>query len=181
VSGSGPRQRNGAFWARRARATVALAVLAGLVACVDAPESRGVDAAGDRQGEGSAVSVEGAFALDPLGGDRIAIYANLVNAGSSSDTLVSIASDVGGSSSLHEMALEQGIMRMRPVPAIVLPAGSSVRLEPGGLHGMLEGLGRIPAAGQEIRVTFHFSGTEPIEAVLPVRHPGDVQDGHAHH
>ena len=54
--------------------------------------------------------------------------------------LVSAASPVAGATEVHEMKMEGGVMKMRAVARIELPAGKTVKLEPGGYHIMLMGL-----------------------------------------
>lgn len=120
------------------------------------------------------VQVEDAFALDPLGQDRLAFYATLRNEGARADALVGVASPSGGSASLHRMVSEDGMMRMEPVDVIPLPPGETVRLEPGGLHAMLEGLRSSPTAGDSLEVTFRFANTDAVTRWIPVRHPADL-------
>jgi periplasmic copper chaperone A len=54
--------------------------------------------------------------------------------------LVEVQSSVAASAELHEMKLENDVMRMRPVEKLELPAGKKVNLKPGGYHLMLMGL-----------------------------------------
>jgi periplasmic copper chaperone A len=51
-----------------------------------------------------------------------------------------VQSSVAASAELHEMKLENDVMRMRPVEKLELPAGKKVNLKPGGYHLMLMGL-----------------------------------------
>lgn len=66
---------------------------------------------------------------------------------------------VGGSSpaservELHTMSMQDGVMVMRKVPEIRLPAGQVVQLKPGGLHIMLIGLKAPLQAGQSVPLT----------------------------
>lgn len=123
------------------------------------------------------VRVADAFALDPMGAEQMAVYATLVNGGPAADTLLGIASPVAGSGSLHAMLLEEGMMRMRPLTAIELPPSDTVRLRPGGLHGMLEELADPPTSGDTIEVTLRFLHAPPVTVRTPVRDPADVVGG----
>ncbi|MDZ7781322.1 MAG: copper chaperone PCu(A)C [Gemmatimonadota bacterium] len=129
------------------------------------------------EGEGTppTVTVSDAFALDPLGTDRLGLYATLVNHASTPDTLAAVASPVARDASLHEMTREEGLMRMRPLDAIELPPGSPVHLAPGSLHGMLETLVRRPVAGDSIEVTFELAKASDVTLTVPVRHPADAR------
>ncbi len=51
--------------------------------------------------------------------------------------LVSASSTVAGVVQVHEMKLVDGVMKMRAVDALDLPAGKTVELKPGGYHVML--------------------------------------------
>lgn len=130
------------------------------------------DSAGPAQPGG--VQVEDAFALDPLGQDRLAFYATLRNEGARADALVGVASPSGRSASLHRMVSENGMMRMEPVEVVPLPPGETVRLEPGGLHAMVEELVSSPAAGDSLEVTLRFANTPAVTRWIPVRHPADL-------
>jgi len=66
---------------------------------------------------------------------------------------------VGGTSpaservELHTMAMQEGVMVMRRVPEIAVPAGKTVQLKPGGLHVMLIGLKAQLQEGQTVPLT----------------------------
>ena len=51
--------------------------------------------------------------------------------------LVEASSPVAGAVEIHEMKMDNNIMKMRQVNGIDLPAGKSVDLKPGGYHVML--------------------------------------------
>lgn len=83
-----------------------------------------------------------------------AIFGVLTNSSDRDITLVRGASDVAGSVELHEMAMEGGAMKMRERKGgFVVPAGSELTLEPGGLHVMLIGLTRDIKAGDTVSAT----------------------------
>ena len=83
-------------------------------------------------------------------------------------TLVGGSSPVAKRLELHFMKMENGVMEMRPMPAIPLPKGKTVSLEPGGLHVMLIGLkGRIKP-GQKVPLTLLLKGGDGREEKLAV-------------
>lgn len=53
--------------------------------------------------------------------------------------LVAVDSDMFARIEIHTMGMDKGIMRMRRLDALSLPAGETITLEPGGLHLMLFG------------------------------------------
>lgn len=53
-------------------------------------------------------------------------------------TLVGVSSPVAGVAQVHEMKMEDGVMKMRAAAGgLELPAGKTVELQPGGYHVML--------------------------------------------
>ena len=55
-----------------------------------------------------------------------------------------------GVTELHFMRMEDGVMRMRSLPSVELPAGETVQFKPGGLHVMLFELKQPLKAGEEL-------------------------------
>lgn len=64
-------------------------------------------------------------------------YARIMNHSAGEVVIDGARSDAFGAIEIHEMRDVDGVMRMRPVPSLVLPAHGTLRLEPGGLHLML--------------------------------------------
>lgn len=64
--------------------------------------------------------------------------------------LISARSEVARAVELHQMSLKDGVMRMRRLESLELPAGQEVKLAPGGIHLMLLDLKRPLSAGEEI-------------------------------
>ena len=67
--------------------------------------------------------------------------------------LVAVKSAVAGVVEIHEMKLENDVMKMRAIPALELPAGEQVKLAPGGLHLMMMDLKQPITAGQTLNFT----------------------------
>lgn len=98
------------------------------------------------------VSVKDAWVRVPAPGQNVAgVYMEIVSRAES--VLVAVASPAAARAELHSMALEDGVMKMRPLERIELPAGKAVRLAPGGLHVMLTGLKQPLKRGEKIPVT----------------------------
>ena len=99
--------------------------------------------------------------------------------------LVEVRSPVAGAVELHEMKMDQGIMRMRPVSGIDLPSGRSVELRPGGYHVMLMGLKRQLRAGESVPLTLVLEGRdgkrETVEVKAAVRPLNTAEHGHQGH
>lgn len=87
--------------------------------------------------------------------------------------LVAVRTPAAGVAEIHEMALENNVMRMRPIDALALPAGKPVVLRPGGYHLMLLELGGTLKVGEKVGLTLtveQADGTrEQVEVQAPVR------------
>jgi copper(I)-binding protein len=64
-----------------------------------------------------------------------------------------------------------GMMTMRQVPSIEVPADGSVELKPGGLHIMLLDVKKTLAVGDTIEVTLTFENAGEVTATAEVREP----------
>ena len=70
--------------------------------------------------------------------------------------LVEARSPVAGVVEIHEMAMENDVMRMRQVPGLDLSAGRTLELKPGGYHVMLMDLKQPLKAGEQVPITLVF-------------------------
>ena len=70
--------------------------------------------------------------------------------------LVSVSSPVAGVVEIHEMAMENDVMRMRQMPSLALPAGKTTELKPGGYHLMLMGLKEPVKGGATVPLKLTF-------------------------
>lgn len=88
-------------------------------------------------------------------------------------SLVGAASPVAGVTEVHEMKMDGGVMKMRAVARLDLPAGKPVILGPGGYHVMLMNLKQMIKTGDSVPLTLQFEGkdrkVEMIEVVAEVR------------
>jgi len=64
-------------------------------------------------------------------------FMQLENRGDGPITLIRGESDRFGRVEIHSMRMDDGIMRMRKLDALEIPAGERIELGPGGLHLML--------------------------------------------
>ena len=87
--------------------------------------------------------------------------------------LVSASSPVAGVTEVHEMKLVDNVMKMRPLPALDLPAGQAVELKPGGYHIMLIDLKTALKDGENVPITLHFDDGSRRTILAPARRPGD--------
>ena len=72
-------------------------------------------------------------------------------------TLIAASSPVAGVTQIHEMAMSEGVMRMREVTGgVPLKAGQSFELKPGGYHIMMMDLKQPVKAGDRVPLTLTF-------------------------
>ncbi len=91
-----------------------------------------------------------------MGGSVSAAYMTIANPGDAPVRLVAAAAPVAAVVEIHETIVENEVARMQPVEGILVPAGESVTLAPGGLHIMLVDLLRDLPAGGAISLMLTF-------------------------
>ncbi len=72
--------------------------------------------------------------------------------------LVAARSPAAGRVEIHEMAMHDNVMHMRPVPFIALPAGKDVALQPGSFHIMMLNLHQQIHEGDSVPLTLVLEG-----------------------
>jgi copper(I)-binding protein len=83
--------------------------------------------------------------------------------------LVSAASPAAGIVEIHEMTMGGGVMVMRSIDEVPIPAGTTVELKPGGFHVMLMELRKPLAKGDKVPVTLIFRGADGKKSTLEVK------------
>lgn len=87
--------------------------------------------------------------------------------------LTAIESDVSPSVQVHSMTHQNGVMQMRKLNKLDIPAGQTVELAPAGNHLMLTGLKKPLKAGEslQLKMTFidHAGRTVVVPASVPIR------------
>lgn len=97
-------------------------------------------------------------------------FATITNQTDHEVTLVGGSADIAMMTEVHEVVMLDGEMKMQPKDGgIVIPAGESVTLEPGGLHVMLMGLKKAILEGDEVTLTLDFDGAEDQTLTLPAK------------
>lgn len=110
----------------------------------------------------------------PLPGQTTAVAFMSLDNGGAEDQLLAVTSPVSDRIELHTHKMEDGIMKMRRVPVIDLPAGRTVRLQPGGFHVMIFDA-KLPADG-EVNLTFDYVNGEDVTLVVPILPRGEMPD-----
>jgi len=105
----------------------------------------------------------------PPGQPNSAIFMTLSNPSEQDRALVGAESPVAETVELHTHIKADGMMQMRRIERIDLPAGQSVELAPGGLHIMLIGLQHPLDPETTIDLTLVFDDGERMALKVPVR------------
>ncbi|MDJ0880018.1 MAG: copper chaperone PCu(A)C [Gammaproteobacteria bacterium] len=115
------------------------------------------------------ITIEDPFARAAIQQQRnSAAFMKLGNKGADA-AIVYAKSPVADIVELHTHVNDQGVMRMRKIERIELPAQQTVTLKPGGLHVMLLGLNQDLKVGQTIEVTLGFSDSSEKTIEVPVK------------
>jgi len=83
--------------------------------------------------------------------------------------LISVSSPVAGVVEIHSMKMEDGVMKMRPVPRLDLPAGTPVKLDPSGYHVMLMDLTHPLKTGEMVPIILKLEGKDKTVTTLEVK------------
>ena len=120
----------------------------------------------------------------PPGQPNSAAFMTLVNSSAKAHSIKSATSPVAETVELHTHTNNNGVMEMRQVPQMDIPANGKTELKPGGLHIMLLGLKQTLKAGEKASVTLQFEdGSKTtvnalIEEVAPPKGMGMGQMAH---
>jgi periplasmic copper chaperone A len=132
------------------------AALTGLIACCVMAAAPGL-------------IVQDAWARQVPGSDVAAVYLTLRNPTKQPISIVGVESSVASHAMIHETRTESGQSRMRPHEQLAVPAGQTVKLEPGGLHVMLQGVTRPAAVGQSVPLVLLLADGNKIQVAAIVR------------
>jgi hypothetical protein len=122
----------------------------------------------------SPIEVTGAWArAATLAGDgsrvNTAAYLVIQHHADVEDALIGAESPVADATEVHRTEMDAGVMRMRPAGDVPIPAGSTLILEPGGLHVMLIGLRQELKEGASIPLALEFRRAGTVSIDVPVR------------
>lgn len=111
-------------------------------------------------------------AIIAAGPSSAAVYATIENRGGA-DRLTGIEIDGRVPISLHLTSNEGGVMRMRPVDELAVPANGRLDLQSGGAHGMA--MGKLAANPPEVPLTFRFARSGPLSVTARLTGPGGME------
>lgn len=151
--------------------------------------------AGDMKAEGGMAKMEMAehqfgdlmlkapFARATLPNQPVAgAFLTIANMGSEDDVLVAVSSPISERGEVHEMKMDGDTMKMRELAdGLVIPAGESVELKPGGYHLMFMQLKEPLVEGEMVEMTLEFQNAGSITVPFAVMAKGAKGMKHGGH
>lgn len=105
----------------------------------------------------------------PKGSSVAAGYMTIKNTGAAPDRLVSASTPIAAKAQVHEMSMDNGIMKMRPVEGgLEIKPGQTVELKPGSFHLMITGLKQRIEKGKPFKGTLVFEKAGPVDVTFSV-------------
>jgi copper(I)-binding protein len=98
-------------------------------------------------------------------------YLTISNRGKKADALIAASTPAAARVEMHHTTLVEGMARMRPLSEIPIPAGATVKIEPGGIHLMLVDLKAPLVAGKPVPLTLEFRVAGRITLELAAQAP----------
>ena len=120
----------------------------------------------------------------PSGAKVAGGYLVIENKGKTADRLVGGAGEIAGKVEVHEMAMNNGVMTMRPLDkGLTIEPGKTVELAPGSYHLMLMDLKNPLKQGEKVPLTLEFEKAGKVTLSLDVegvgaQAPADHSGGH---
>jgi copper(I)-binding protein len=139
------------------------------------------------QAQGQSVIVKDAWIRGMVQG-QTATGAFMEITGKTSVRLIGVSTPLTKTAEVHNMILQNGVMKMFPVDGIDVPAGKTVRLASGGYHLMLLNLQKTLNAGDKVplQLTFELADNlankkrETVDLMVEVRDIKGQPAAHQH-
>ena len=147
---------------RKTYLLILLAIL--LTACLGVDQGNPVAVA-------NGIEIYAPWARSAKTGEVTGAFLTIANTGTATDHLLGASSKAAQTVEVHETSMKDGVMSMREVPAIEIPAGQMLELRPGSYHIMLINLARDLADGDEIQIILHFETAGDIPVTVKVGMP----------
>lgn len=96
-------------------------------------------------------------------------YMTITNTGNAPDRLIGGAAEIAARFEVHEMSMDNGIMKMREVVrGIEIKPGEKIEFKPGGYHVMFMGLKQQLIQGQNVKATLQFEKAGKVDVVFVI-------------
>lgn len=105
-------------------------------------------------------------------------YLTVTNSGTMADRLIGGSTPIAERIEIHQMSIDDGVARMRPLTeGVEIAAGATAELAPGGTHIMLIKPSRQLIEGERFAATLEFARAGAIEVEFVVQRNPEVQTG----
>jgi len=109
----------------------------------------------------------------PKGASVGGTYMAITNKGPEADRLIGASSPAASKLEVHQMAVDNGVMSMRPVQGgLEIKPGQTVVLKPESLHLMMIGLKHPLAQGERVKATLDFAKAGKLDLEYVVESMG---------
>jgi copper(I)-binding protein len=108
----------------------------------------------------------------PPGARSGAVFLTILNGGNQTDRLLRASTPIAGGVILHQMAVEDGVMKMRAVPSLTVIPGGRLELKPNGYHLMLLDLKQPLKLGEKFPLTLSFERSGALLITVSVEEMG---------
>jgi copper(I)-binding protein len=96
-------------------------------------------------------------------------YLSITNAGKEPDRLIGGATDVASRVEIHEMTMDNGVMKMRKLAnGLEIKPGQTVELKPGGYHVMFLGMKQPLKQGEHFKTMLEFAKAGKVDVTFMV-------------
>tara|TARA_R110001599_G_scaffold192503_1_gene387911 strand:- start:33281 stop:33742 length:462 start_codon:yes stop_codon:yes gene_type:complete len=131
--------------------------------------------------EGSLSLTEAWVRALPPGQPNTAAYVTATNKGSDALSVVGGRTDIADTLEIHTTREVDGLQRMEQLDTVTVAPGESAVFAPGGMHLMLLGLKRMPAASEEVILCLTLASGAEACTTAPVRKSAGGAQSHKHH
>jgi len=108
----------------------------------------------------------------PPGAKIGVVYFTVDNGSNSAERLLHASTPIAGGVALHQMAIENGVMKMRAIPSVEINPGGRLELKPDGYHLMLIDLKQPLKAGDTFPLMLTFQRAGTVRTVVTVEEMG---------
>lgn len=105
----------------------------------------------------------------PKGADSGAAYMTVTNTGAKPERLSCVSSEAAAKCQVHQMSMDNGVMKMRPVEGgLEIKPGETITFKPGGYHMMLVDLKAPLVQGKSVEATVKVDTGATAQVEFPI-------------
>lgn len=104
----------------------------------------------------------------PPGQTMTAAYIRVSNSGDQDVLITAVRSSIAAKVEIHESVERDGMLSMRQLPSLLVRAGGTLQLVPGGTHLMFFNVGERLIEGDQVAVSLEYDDGSSQQFSLPV-------------